>query len=183
MSGLAFDAYPVLLRINSFNMKRLIFRFSAATFIVFSSFTALQSCKSGPKDADIQSAIETQSAAYPGMSATVKDGVATLSGTATDEAARTSFENAVKGIEGVKSVVNNVTVAPAQTTAPVEITADDPLSKGLTDATKDFPGVQATVADGVVTLTGTLKRSQLPALMKSINSLKPKKIENKLTLQ
>jgi hyperosmotically inducible periplasmic protein len=164
-------------------MKKSFLRFSAIVLIASSSVVGIQSCKSGPKDADIQTAIETQSASYPGLSATVKDGVATLSGTATDEAAKTGFENAVKGVKGVKSVVNNITVAPPAATAPVEITADDPLSQGLTDATKDFPSVKATVSDGVVTLTGSLKRSQLPALMKSINSLKPKKIDNKLTLE
>jgi hypothetical protein len=49
------------------------------------------------------------------------------------------------------------------------------------DATKDYPTVVATVADGVITLTGEISKASLPKLMMTLNSLKPKKIENKLT--
>ena len=165
-------------------MKKSIRKLSAIVLLACASFTFLESCKGKPKDADIESAILTKSTSYPGLNATVKDGVATLTGTATDEAAKSGFETAVKSVEGVKSVVNNIVITPpAPQSAAVEISADDPLSKGLKDATKDFPTVNAIVADGVVTLTGELQRSQLPMLMKSINSLKPKKIENKLTLK
>ena len=165
-------------------MKKSFLHFSAIILLAGVSFTSLESCKSTPKDADIEAAIVSKSTSYPGLSATVKDGVATLSGTASDEATKVAFENDVKGIEGVKSVVNNISVAPpAQAAAPVEIAADDPIAKGLADATKDFPTVTATVNDGIVTLTGELERSKLPTLMKSINSLKPKKVEQKLTLK
>ncbi len=162
-------------------MKSTLMKHSAAILIFTASIFVLDACKSKPKDADIQSAIAAQASAYPGLSASVNDGVATLSGTATDPSQKDAFEAAVKNIEGVKSVVNNITVAPPP--APVEIAADDPLTKGVTDATKDFPGVTATVKDGVITLTGELSRSRLPALMQSLNSLKPKKIDNKLTLK
>src|SRR6476646_3246354 len=70
------------------------------------------------------------------------------------------------------------TIAPAPTPAPVEITADDSLTTGVKDATKDYPGVNATVTGGEITLTGEIKRSRLPNLMQSLNSLKPKKINN-----
>ncbi|HTE28093.1 BON domain-containing protein [Flavitalea sp.] len=164
-------------------MKKSILHFSAIIFLAGASFISLESCKSKPKDADIEAAIVSKSTSYPGLSATVKDGVATLTGTASDEATKIAFENDVKGIEGVKSVVNNISVAPPQAAAPVEIAADDPIAKGLADATKDYPTVTATVNNGVVTLTGELERSKLPALMKSINTLKPKKVEQKLTLK
>ena len=164
-------------------MKKSILQFSAILLLTATSLTGFQSCKSKPKDADIQAAIATKASTYPGLTATVNDGVATLSGTATDEASKVAFENDVKAVEGVKSVVNNITVTPPAAAAPVEITPDDPLAKGLVDATKDFPTVQATVTNGVVTLTGELKRSELPNLMKAVNSLKPKKIEQKLTLK
>jgi hypothetical protein len=71
--------------------------------------------------------------------------------------------------------------APAP--APVVIAADDPLSKGVTDAIKDYPGVKADVKDGVVTLTGDIKRAELQKLMMSLHTLKPKKIDNKLTIK
>ena len=79
------------------------------------------------------------------------------------------------------------TTAPAQQPteqqAPVQITADDPLKDGVKDATKDFPGVNAEVANGEITLTGDIERSRLPTLMQSLNSLRPKKINNQLTIK
>lgn len=68
-------------------------------------------------------------------------------------------------------------------TAPVEISTDDSLTTGLKDATKDYPGVNATINNGEVTLTGTIKRDRLPALMQSIHALHPKKVNNNLTIQ
>lgn len=67
--------------------------------------------------------------------------------------------------------------------APVEISADDSLTKGVKDATKDHPGVHAAVNNGEITLTGEIKRSRLPGLMQSLNSLRPKKINNQLTIK
>ena len=143
------------------------------------SFTG---CK--PKDADIKTSIEKSLKDDPstaGVMVTVDEGVATLSGEVPDEATRTAVETKVKGIKGVKSVQNNTTPPPVQATAPVEIAADDPLMSAVRDATKDYPGVTATVADGVITLTGEISKASLPKLMMSLNSLKPRKIENKLT--
>ncbi|HEX8459777.1 MAG TPA: BON domain-containing protein [Segetibacter sp.] len=79
-----------------------------------------------------------------------------------------------------------VETAPVETTqpaAPVEIASDDALTTGVKDATKDFPGVKADVNDGVVTLTGSVERSRLQTLMQSLQSLKPKKVINQLTIK
>lgn len=75
------------------------------------------------------------------------------------------------------------TVAPAPTPAPVEIAADDTLTTGIKDATKDYPGVKATINNGEITLTGEIQRSRLPKLMQSLNSLRPKKINNQLIIK
>ena len=72
---------------------------------------------------------------------------------------------------------------PAAAPAPVTIAADDELTKGVKDATKDFPGVTAAVKDGEVTLTGDITRDKLQTLMMSLNSLHPKKINNQLTIK
>jgi osmotically-inducible protein OsmY len=114
----------------------------------------------------------------------VKDGIVTLSGECKDDAAKTNAESIVKEVPGVASVVNNCTIAaPPPAPAPVVIAADDPLTKGVKDATKDYPGVTATVKDGVVTLTGEIKKADLKKLMQSLHTLKPKKIENQLTIK
>ncbi|MGN6401159.1 MAG: BON domain-containing protein [Flavisolibacter sp.] len=138
------------------------------------------SCKSKPKDSDIQTSINDKLSAS-GVSATVADGVATLNGQCPDEACRTSAEQTAKDVKGVKSVVNNITVMPVNTTP--DISSDATLETGVRDATKDYPGVTATVANGEVTLTGTIERDKLPKLMQAIQGLSPKKVNNNLTIK
>lgn len=139
------------------------------------------SCKSKPKDSDIQTSINDK-LSPSGISATVNDGVATLNGQCPDEACRTSAEQTAKDVKGVKSVVNNITVTPAAT-APVEVSPDSALQAGVKDATKDYPGVTATVMNGEVTLTGSIERNKLPKLMQAIHGLNPKKVNNNLTIK
>jgi hypothetical protein len=67
--------------------------------------------------------------------------------------------------------------------APVEISTDDQLNRGLTDATKDFPGVNATASNGEVTLTGTIDRDKLPRLIQAVQALHPRKVNNNLTVK
>ncbi|MCC9070804.1 BON domain-containing protein [Flavobacterium sp. F-65] len=140
----------------------------------------------GPKDADIQKEIAAKVSAFPGVEVTVKDGVATISGVCKDDAFKQSVESLIKGIKGVKSVVNNCEIAvPEPTVAPaaVEINTDSVLNTSVNEVVKTYSGVSATVLDGVVTLSGNIKRDQLPALIKSVQELKPKKVENKLTIK
>jgi hypothetical protein len=82
------------------------------------------------------------------------------------------------------AMTDTVATMPAPTPATtVEVAQDDALTTGAKDATKDFPGVTATVADGEITLTGDITRAQLQTLMQSLNSLHPKKINNNLTIK
>lgn len=83
------------------------------------------------------------------------------------------------------SATTNTDTTTVQTpaTAPVQIAPDDSLTMGLRDATKDYPGVNATANNGEVTLTGTISRDKLPKLMQSVQSLHPKKVNNNLTIQ
>jgi hypothetical protein len=93
----------------------------------------------------------------------------------------TSCKGKAKDTENKVDTTTTITPAPAP--APVEITADDSLTTGVKDATKDYPGVNATVNNGEITLTGQIERSKLSNLMQSLNSLRPKKINNKLTIK
>ena len=164
-------------------MNKRINQMLALLFAVFFLSASVLSCKSKTSDTDVKTAVDNAIASNPNLSGTyvnVKDGVATLTGEVKDEAARTAAETAVKDVKGVKSVVNNLTVTPAP--APVTITADDPLKVSVDATLKDYPGVSATINDGVVTLTGSIKRADLQKLMAALNSLKPKKIENKITI-
>lgn len=157
--------------------KTLIAIFLSASVLFFG-------CK--PKDSVVQANINEKFAATPectGATATVTDGVATLTGEVKDDACKNMAGTTAEGIKGVKSVVNNLTTTPPPPPPPPAISPDSALTQGVTDATKDFPTVKATVNNGQITLTGSIKRSDLKTLMQSLNSLHPSKINNQLTIK
>lgn len=157
--------------------KILLAVFLSASVLFFS-------CK--PKDSDVQAKITEKFAATPectGASASVVDGVATLTGQVKDDACKNMAENTAKDIKGVKSVVNDLTTTPPPPPPAPAVNPDSDLTKGVTDATKDFPTVTAAVNNGEITLTGSIKRADLQKLMQTLNTLKPKKINNQLTIK
>ncbi len=155
---------------------KVLLGLTLATSVLFTA------CK--PKDSDIEKNVSTAVAGYPGVSVTVQDGVATLSGEVADESTRAAVESAAKSAKGVKSVNNNLTLIPPPP-PPVEISADSTLQQTVatTLSQMNLGKVVATVNDGVITLTGEIKKAELPNLMQKLNELKPKKIENKLTIK
>ncbi|TDW49103.1 BON domain-containing protein [Flavobacterium sp. 270] len=139
-----------------------------------------------PKDADIQKNIALKLGDKPEVQVTVVEGVATITGLCKDEAFKQQTENIVKGVKGVKSVVNACEIPVANVepaAAAVIINSDADLDKSVSKLVKDYEGVSATVVGGVVTLSGEIKRNQLQPLMQSVQELKPKKVENKLTIK
>ncbi len=145
----------------------------------------LYACK--PSDAKLQKEVNDKLAtAAPGVIAEVKGGVATLSGEVMDEAAKTTAEDAAKGVKGIKSVTNNVMVTPPAPPPPPVVINPDDLVRSSVDSSLQaagITGVTATVANGEVTLTGTIKKADLKKVMQAANESKPKKVVNKLTLQ
>jgi hyperosmotically inducible periplasmic protein len=143
------------------------------------SFT-MEGCKGKNKDAEINTAIQAKQqsdASFAGVNASVTDGVVTLTGQCNDANCKTSAENAVKDIDGVKKVVNNITVAA------VTVTQDDPLTTATNSVVSKYEGVQASVENGVITLRGSIKRENLQTLIQELNELQPKKVENQLTIK
>jgi osmotically-inducible protein OsmY len=157
-------------------MKKLLNYFLVVA--IAASAISLSSCKKKLKDADIKAAIETALKADPmaaGTMVDVKDGIATLSGECKDDMCKAACEKIVAAVKGVKSVVNNCIVAPPP--APVVIAADDPLTQAVKDALTAFPGVTATVKDGIISLAGEIKKADLQKLMMVLQGLKPKKVD------
>ncbi|HWK02609.1 MAG TPA: BON domain-containing protein [Puia sp.] len=167
-------------------MKKTTRCLLTAVMICIASSILFFSC--GNKDASILAAIDSKKKdmkEMSGITASVDKGVVTLSGEYANADSKSMCEQSVKGIPGVKQVVDNCTVAPPPPppSAPVVIAADDPLTKDVADAIKDYPGVSATVKDGEVTLNGDIKRASLQKLMMSLHTLKPKRINNQLTIK
>jgi len=160
-------------QINNKKMKLKMMMILLSLGVVFTS------CK--PKDADIQKAITEKIAASPemaGLTVSVTEGVATITGECKDDACKVNCESLVKGMKGVKSVVNNTTVP-----APVVINNDDALITDMLNVTAAFEGVESNVSNGVVTLTGEIAKDKLAELMQAVMAVKPKSVENKLTIK
>ena len=76
--------------------------------------------------------------------------------------------------------------APAATTsadtstnaAPVIISGNEELKRGVTDATKDYPTIHAEVVDSVINLSGEIKRADWQKLNPTLNSLHPKRVNS-----
>src|SRR5687768_13301264 len=123
-------------------MKLLHTRFLLllASFAIISTTTI--SCKSKKSDAEIQTEVSNKLNSQEGsaaLTASVNDGVVTLSGECKDETCRRECAESVKGISGVKSVVNNIQIAQATPqSAPVDITADEPLKAAVSDVVKKY---------------------------------------------
>lgn len=147
-----------------------------ASTITFALAMAVTAC--APKDADIKAGVDKAIAGVEGVTVDVASGVATISGQFADSTIMASTEALVKSVKGVKSVVVNATVVP-----PVVISADDMLKTNVAAALQGFSTLTADVKDGVVTLTGEIKKADLPSVMQALSALNPKKIENKATVK
>ena len=155
-------------------MKLKHFLLPAYVFIM----VGLVSCKGKVSDADIQTEVSKKlnDEAGSGLTASVSNGVVTLTGTCKDDACKASCEKEVKEVKGVTSVVNNISIPPPP--APVEISADPALQESVNTVLKTYSTVKANVKDGVVVLTGEIQRPKLQALMQALQELKPKSIDN-----
>lgn len=150
-------------------MKKMIF------LLLTVAFVSIQACK--PKDADIKTAVDTAISSVDGVTASVTEGVVTLAGTVASEDVKAAAENAAKTVKGVKSVTNQISVV-----VPV-ISGDVVLNEAIKTAMAAFTTVTAVAKDSIITLTGEIKRADLQKVIQAAQSLKPKKVENQLTIK
>ena len=158
------------------------FRLVSMLALILALGVATTSCKK-VKDADVQTAVQTALAANPdlaGVSVAVLNQVATLTGTVKDDAAKAYAETTATAVQNVKSIVNNIEVVPP---APDFTAIDAALNTALVDALKDHKTVKAEVKDGVVTLTGEIRKRDLPTLMQKITALNPQQVVNNITVK
>ena len=135
----------------------------------------------GKSDADLTKAVQDKLSAdkVVGVTAAVKDGVATLTGEVADITVKNKAEASAK-VEGIKSVDNKLTLKPVPTPAPpspdkmLEGTINEGLKK------KGITGVNVAVANGEVTLSGTVDKAKVAEVMMVANEAKPSKVINNL---
>ena len=142
-------------------------------------------CSKGPDDATITSGVKAKIAADSpalanAVTVTTTEGVVTLTGAVDSDAIKSKVEQDAKGVAGVKSVVNNLTVKP-----PITFSADSTIKNAVMAnlASKKITGVTVEVANGEVTLKGTIERAKLQAAMMAANDAKPKKVNNQMTIK
>lgn len=119
---------------------------------------AVMAAACGKSDADVATAVNNKLKAdgVTGVTATVKDGVATLTGEVADITVKTKAEASAKTVEGVKSVMNNLTTKPLPVATPA---ANDQALTGKIDENlkkAGCTGAAVSVVGGKVTVTGTV---------------------------
>lgn len=144
--------------------------------VIVSATMLFVSCK--PKDSEIKANVEKALQADPMMMNTtvaVNDGVVTLGGECKDDACKAHCEQTVKDVKGVKSVVNNCTIAPAPVTPPpasVSTVLDEPTQQRVKDGLKDIPGVTVEFAGDKAVLKGEVTTANRKKIMQMLASAK-----------
>lgn len=149
---------------------RLCLAFCSLTAVLF-----LPSCKNQPDDSVIRKNISDTMAAYmtmSGVTATVDKGVVSLTGTCDGNDCVDQAEQKILNIDGVKKVVNQVTVS----------TTDLTLRTSVQSIVSKYQGVTADVAAGEIVLRGSISRDLLEPLMTELSQLNAKKIDNQLAI-
>ncbi|MCC2591603.1 BON domain-containing protein [Chryseobacterium sp. MFBS3-17] len=133
------------------------------------------SCKKKISDAELTTQATTVVTTNPNASVEVKDGTAHLSGTFADEASRDAMIAQLKGINGVKDVMDMTTI---EAPAPVEVNSvvDPEVQQKVADAVKDFPSVNVEVVNGELTLTGDVSPAQARKIKESVDALQVGKV-------
>jgi osmotically-inducible protein OsmY len=149
-------------------------------FTVLTLAVALFMSACGKSDADLQKAATDKLAAdkVVGVTVTVKDGVATLTGEVADQTVKSKAETSAK-VEGIKSVDNKITLKPLP---PPEVSPDKKIEGTIMEGLKKkgITGVTVTVANGQVTLSGTVDKSKVAEVVMVANEAKAGKVVNNL---
>lgn len=136
----------------------------------------------GKSDADLQKAVADKLAAdkVTGVTATVNGGVATLTGEVADITVKNKAAASAKSVEGIKSVTDNTTLKPLPTPVPAPA---DPMLKGKVEENlkkAGCTGATVTIADGTVTLSGTVPEAKFAECVKVVNESGAGKLNNQL---
>jgi hyperosmotically inducible protein len=150
--------------------------------LIFSCVVFVIGCKTNEQD--VQQKIQNKFLANTRLSKSevhLTDSVATLSGNVNNDSDKISAERIAKNEQGVRSVNNQINISHPETTPGIQ--NDKALHDGVISVTSNYKDVTATVHDGLVTLKGSIKKANVADLMHGLDSLKPKKIDNELSVE
>ena len=150
------------------------------TFVSIAAMLFLAAC--GKSDADLTKAVNDKFAAdgVKGVTVSVKDGNATLTGEVADQTVRAKAESSAKAVEGIKMVVNLTTLKPLPVATPA---APDPALTGkITENLKKegCTGASVSVVNGKVTVTGEVPNAKYATCIRVINESGITGIDNQL---
>ena len=140
-------------------------------------FITAISCNNKPEDKQIQENVTKKlqdNKNYAGVTANVKEGTVTLTGTCRGDNCAVDIENNIRGVDGVKKVENNIIK---------DNSIDMTMRTSVQSIITKYPGVQADVAAGVIVLRGNINRDNLQFLMSDLSILHPQKIDNQLVVK
>lgn len=154
--------------------------------VAIAATVGFASCK--PKDTDIKADVDKaiqSNADMNGLSASVSEGVVTLTGTCKDDECKMKCAKAVEGIKGVKSVVNNITLPappppPVQEPASVTTILDNATQQKVKDGLKDIQGVTVTFEGEKAVLAGEVTKANRIKIMQMLAAAKVKSDVSKL---
>jgi osmotically-inducible protein OsmY len=136
----------------------------------------------GKSDADLTKAVNDKLKAdgVTGITASVKDGVATLTGEAADVTVKNKAKTSATGVEGVKSVTDNTTLKPLPVATPAA--ADPALTGKITEDLKKAgcTGASVSVVNGKVTVTGEVPSAKYATCIQTIQQSGITGIDNQL---
>lgn len=141
----------------------------------------------GKSDADLTKAVNDKLTAdkVTGVTASVKDGVATLSGEVADVTVKTHAETSAKGVDGIKSVDSSKVTLKPLAAAPTPNGGDQMLKGTIEESIKklNITGITVDVKEGDVTLTGDVSKDNLAKVMQAVSATNPKHITNNLKVK
>ncbi len=151
-------------------------------FLTFLSLAIVLLGACGKNDADVQKAVAAKLAAdnVTGVTVAVKDGVATLTGEVADITVKNKAGASARGVEGVKSVNDTITLKALPTPVPAPA---DPMLKGKVEENlkkAGCTGATVTIAGGTVTLSGTVPEAKFAECVKIVNESGAGKLDNQL---
>lgn len=148
------------------------------------------SCR--PSDSQLTKAVTTAaSAVTPNVFVKVQNGRVTLSGIVSNEEVKHTLDSTVRELKGVVSVVDKTSFGeppppPPPSATPYPMNYPDTLAaKSIDTAFKynHISGVNISVINGIITLTGNTTKKDLKTVLRIANESNPKKIINKLTVK